>query len=143
MELGWKVARLDKRIRSLRRLACAFEARRRYDEAGLIRRQADIQALLGKIEDIEASSTSSVMLGALGTASAVKWVARLRSEVHEQEASVEALRIALLQVFRRQHLIGALEEVMRHRDRERGKAEILAAVTEQESVSRFAQDMEE
>lgn len=130
------------RIRSLRRLACSIEARRRHDEAELLRRQAGLQALARRIEDLEVSSRSSVMLGVLGAASIVKWTARLRSEFDEQQGAMETLRIRLLRLFQRQRLIEILERTLSQRAREMARAEDLAALTERESAARFAQDSE-
>lgn len=121
----------------------AFEARRKHVAAELVRRQADLQALKTRINDIEASAASTLMLGALGAANAVKWIVRLRSEFDERQASLETLRISLLQLFRRQRLIETLGNAIQHRDRERGKTEIVATVAERLSVSSFAQDMED
>ena len=130
-------------MRSLNHLALAFEARRKHVAAELVRRQADLQALKTRINDIEASAASTLMLGALGAANAVKWIVRLRSEFDERQASLETLRISLLQLFRRQRLIETLGNAIQHRDRERGKTEIVATVAERLSVSSFAQDMED
>lgn len=137
------MAYLNKRNRGLRRIACAVEVRRKFDEAEFLRRQANIQVLLTRIEEIERSSTSSAMLGSLGAASAVKWIAKLRAECGEQQAGLEALRVALVQLFRQQRLAESLGEAMSREVDDRAKVETLSAVTERESVTRFAQDIEE